>query len=119
MVLVVDQPATIGALPASVAQAAGVPVGYLPGLSMRRIADPRRGETKTDAQDVFIIAEATRLWKRFSASAWITRQCGPDPHLAHPGGSPEGRAETHRGEVAEARAEDGQRARRTDPQCTG
>ncbi|GAB3260880.1 hypothetical protein GCM10027562_23980 [Arthrobacter pigmenti] len=36
--LVVDQPATIGALPVTVAQAMGVLVGYLPGLAMRRIA---------------------------------------------------------------------------------
>ena len=37
ILLVVDQPATIGALPVAVAQAAGVMVGYLPGLAMRRI----------------------------------------------------------------------------------
>lgn len=30
---VVDQPATIGALPVAVAQAAGILVGYLPGLA--------------------------------------------------------------------------------------
>lgn len=39
VLLVVDQPATIGALPVAVAQAAGALVGYLPGLAMRRIAD--------------------------------------------------------------------------------
>lgn len=39
ILLVVDQPATIGALPVAVARAAGVTVGYLPGLAMRRIAD--------------------------------------------------------------------------------
>lgn len=32
LLLVVDQPATIGALPVAVAQAAGVTVGYLPGV---------------------------------------------------------------------------------------
>jgi hypothetical protein len=41
---------------------------------MRRIADLHRGEAKSDAQDAFIIAEATRPSKRFSASAWITRR---------------------------------------------
>lgn len=46
--LVVDQPATIGALPVAVAQAAGIMVGYLPGLAMRRIADLHPGEAKTD-----------------------------------------------------------------------
>lgn len=39
VLLIVDQPATIGALPVAVAQAAGALVGYLPGLAMRRIAD--------------------------------------------------------------------------------
>ncbi|MEN8585502.1 transposase, partial [Burkholderia sp. RS01] len=48
ILLVVDQPATIGALPVAVAQAAGVTVGYLPGLAMRRIADLHPGEAKTD-----------------------------------------------------------------------
>lgn len=41
---VVDQPATIGALPIAVAQAAGALVGYLPRLAMRRIADLHPGE---------------------------------------------------------------------------
>lgn len=36
VLLVVDQPATIGALPVAVAQAAGALVGYLPGLAMKR-----------------------------------------------------------------------------------
>ncbi|SVH30481.1 ISSfl2 ORF [Shigella flexneri] len=39
ILLVVDQPATIGALPVAVARSEGVLVGYLPGLAMRRIAD--------------------------------------------------------------------------------
>jgi transposase len=58
--LVVDQPATIGALPVAVAQAEGIFVGYLPGLSMRRIADLHEGEAKTDARDAAIIAQAAR-----------------------------------------------------------
>jgi len=60
VLLVVDQPATIGALPIAVAQAEGVLVGYLPGLSMRRIADLHAGEAKTDARDAAIIAQAAR-----------------------------------------------------------
>src|SRR5438046_2711307 len=51
VLLVVDQPATIGALPVAVAQAAGAAVGYLPGLAMRRIADLHPGQAKTDARD--------------------------------------------------------------------
>lgn len=46
----VDQPATIGALPVAVAQSERILVGYLPGLSMRRIADLHAGEAKTDAR---------------------------------------------------------------------
>src|SRR5699024_7088835 len=58
--VVVDQPATIGALPVAVAQDMGVMVGYLPGLAMRRIADLHPGQAKTDARDAAIIAEAAR-----------------------------------------------------------
>jgi hypothetical protein len=58
--VVVDQPATIGALPVTVARAAGVQVSYLPGLAMRRIADLFPGNAKTDARDAYIIAEAAR-----------------------------------------------------------
>ena len=60
LLIVVDQPATIGALPVAVAQAAGITVAYLPGLAMRRIADLHPGEAKTDARDAAIIAEAAR-----------------------------------------------------------
>lgn len=60
VLFVVDQPATIGALPVGVAYDEGVLVGYLPGLSMRRIADLHPGEAKTDARDAAIIAEAAR-----------------------------------------------------------
>lgn len=60
VLVVVDQPATIGALPIAVAQAESVLVGYLPGLAMRRIADLHAGEAKTDARDAAIIAQAAR-----------------------------------------------------------
>lgn len=60
VLMVVDQPATIGALPLAVARDAGAVVGYLPGLSMRRIADLHPGNAKTDARDALIIAEAAR-----------------------------------------------------------
>ena len=46
VLLVVDQPSTIGALPVAVAQAEGIMVGYIPGLAMRRIADLHPGEAK-------------------------------------------------------------------------
>ncbi|WP_460524427.1 IS110 family transposase, partial [Humibacter antri] len=60
VLLVVDQPATIGALPVAVAQAEEILVGYLPGLAMRRIADLHAGHAKTDPRDAFIIAQAAR-----------------------------------------------------------
>lgn len=60
VLFVVDQPATIGALPLAVARAQGVEVGYLPGLAMRRAADLHVGEAKTDARDAAIIAHTAR-----------------------------------------------------------
>lgn len=60
MLVVVDQPASIGALPLAVARDMGCPIVYLPGLTMRRIADLYPGEAKTNARDAFIIADASR-----------------------------------------------------------
>lgn len=61
VLLVVDQPATIGALPVAVAQRLNnVEVAYLPGLTMRRVADLHAGNAKTDARDAYIIAETAR-----------------------------------------------------------
>lgn len=60
VLVVVDQPASIGALAVTVARALGIDVAYLPGLAMRRIADLHPGNAKTDARDAFVIAEAAR-----------------------------------------------------------
>ena len=60
VLVVVDQPATIGALAVAVAQDMGITVGYLPGLSMRRIADLTPGSAKTDAKDAAVIVQAAR-----------------------------------------------------------
>ncbi|MBM7767739.1 IS110 family transposase [Glutamicibacter nicotianae] len=60
VLVVVDQPATIGALAVAVAQHLGIPVAYLPGLSMWRIADMYPGTAKTDEKDAFIIADSAR-----------------------------------------------------------
>ena len=60
LLVVVDQPATIGALAVAVARDTGVAVGYLPGLSMRRIADLTPGSAKTDRRDAAVIAQAAR-----------------------------------------------------------
>lgn len=90
VLLVVDQPATIGALPVAVAQAEGIMVGYLPGLAMRRIADLHPGEAKTDARDAAIIAEAARTMPHTLRSiviadeqaAELSMLCGFDDDLA-------------------------------------
>jgi transposase len=60
VLVVVDQPASVGALVVAVARDVGVEVGYLPGLAMRRIADLHPGEAKTDARDARVIAQAAR-----------------------------------------------------------
>jgi transposase len=60
LLIVVDQPNTIGALPVAVARDCGHEIAYLPGLSMRRIADLYPGQAKTDARDAFIIADSAR-----------------------------------------------------------
>lgn len=60
VLVVVDQPASIGALPLAVARDMGCHIAYLPGLTMRRIADLCPGEAQTDARDAFIIADASR-----------------------------------------------------------
>jgi transposase len=90
ILLVVDQPATIGALPVAVAQACGSLVGYLPGLAMRRIADLHPGEAKTDARDAAIIAETARTMPHTLRSvqvadeqvAELSMPCGFDDDLA-------------------------------------
>jgi transposase len=87
--LVVDQPATIGALPVAVARDEGISVAYLPGLAMRRIADLHVGEAKTDARDAAIIADAARCMPHTLRSlkladeqvAELTMLCGFDDDL--------------------------------------
>lgn len=60
VLVVVDQLASIGALPLTVARNTGCKVAHLPGLAMRRIADLYPGEAKTDAKDAAVIADAAR-----------------------------------------------------------
>jgi len=60
VLVVVDQLHSIGALAVTLAQSMGLDVAYLPGLSMRRLADLHPGKSKTDARDAFIIADAAR-----------------------------------------------------------
>lgn len=72
VLIVVDQLASIGALAIAVARARGITVAYLPGLAMRRIADLYPGETKTDARDAYVIADAARTLPH------ALRRVGPD-----------------------------------------
>ncbi|MEX5635470.1 IS110 family transposase [Parafrankia sp. FMc2] len=60
VLVIVDQPASIGALSIAVARQMGLDVAYLPGLAMRRLADLHPGESKTDARDAYVIADAAR-----------------------------------------------------------
>jgi len=89
VLLVVDQPASMGALVVAVGRAVGVHVGYLPGLAMRRIADLHPGEAKTDARDALVIATAARsmphalreLPAADEAGAELSMLCGFDDDL--------------------------------------
>ncbi len=60
VLVVVDQVSGIAALPLAVARDLGLEVAYLPGLTMRRLADLYPGRDKTDARDAFVIADAAR-----------------------------------------------------------
>jgi|SRR6218665_256847 len=59
VLVIVDQPNTIGALPVAGARNAGCEVAYLPGLAMRKAAQLMPEDTKTDARDAFVIATTT------------------------------------------------------------
>ena len=72
VLVIVDQPASIGALPLTVARDAGCKVAYLPGLAMRRIADLYPGEAKTDARDAAVIADAARTMPHTLRSLELT-----------------------------------------------
>ncbi|GIM95409.1 hypothetical protein Ato02nite_072020 [Paractinoplanes toevensis] len=80
VLVVVDQPASIGALPVAVARACGLQVAYLPGLAMRRIADLHPGSAKTDARDAYAIADAARTMP----SSRCCRVAADQPGCARP-----------------------------------
>jgi hypothetical protein len=60
MLVIVDQPASIGALAVAVARSLSIEVAYLPSLAMRRIADLHPRQSQTYARDVHVIADAAR-----------------------------------------------------------
>jgi hypothetical protein len=72
VLVIVDQHASIGALPPTVARDADCKVAYLPGLSMRQIADLYPGEAKTEAKDAAVIADAARTMPHTLRSLQLT-----------------------------------------------
>jgi hypothetical protein len=72
ILVIVDQPASIGALPLTVASDAGCEIAHLSGLAMRRIAELYTGETKTDAKDAAVIANAARTMPHTLRSLELT-----------------------------------------------
>jgi hypothetical protein len=70
--VIVSQPASIGALPLILARDAGCKVAYLPGLTMRRIADLYPGEAKTDAKEAGVIDDAARTMPHTLRSLEVT-----------------------------------------------
>lgn len=56
VLLVVDQPNTIGSLPLAVARDMGATVAYLPGAAMHKASQLLPGDAKTDARDAYVIA---------------------------------------------------------------
>jgi len=90
VLVVVDQLHSIGAMPVAVAQAMMIDTAYLPGLSMRRLADLHPGNAKTDARDAYVIAHAAltvphtlrRLDVPSAAQADLAMLLGYDDDLA-------------------------------------
>lgn len=91
VLVIVDQPNTIGALPVAVARDCGADIAYLPGLAMRKAADLYPGSAKTDARDAFIIADTARTMPHTLRSvdrdsdvlANLKVLAGTDEDLAH------------------------------------
>ena len=81
---------SIGTLAVTVARACGCKVAYLPGLSMRPLADCHLGTGKTDARGAYVIADARRTMPHLlhsidpdeSVRAELTMVLGYDDDLA-------------------------------------
>ena len=74
VLFVVDQPATIGALPIAVAQAENVLVGYLPGLAMRRIADLHAGGSVDRPRRLFSFSWFESRYPSFKPLSFLGNQ---------------------------------------------
>ncbi|MGO5319723.1 IS110 family transposase, partial [Bifidobacterium boum] len=72
VLVIVDQPNTIGSLPLTVARDMGARTAYLPGGAMRKAAQLLPGGSKTDRRDARVIAStALRMPETL-------RDCEPD-----------------------------------------
>ncbi|GED83213.1 hypothetical protein TNCT6_02980 [Streptomyces sp. 6-11-2] len=72
VLIIVNQPASVGALPLTVARDTGCQIAYLPGLAMRRITDLYPGEAKPDAKDAAVIAGTARAMPHTLRSLELT-----------------------------------------------
>ena len=74
VLVIVDQPNTIGALPIAVARSMGIQVAYLPGLAMRRAADLYPGNARpTRATRSSSPTPLERCRTPFAGSTWAKR----------------------------------------------
>lgn len=81
VLVVVDQAASIGALPLAGVREVGCQVAYLPGLAMRTIADLYPGEAKTDAKDASVIADAARTMPHTLRALDLTDEVPAEPTM--------------------------------------
>ena len=91
LVVVIDQPGSIGTLAVQVAFERAIAVAYVPGLVMRRAAELYPGESKTDRRDSMVLADTARI--HAGRLHWLTAGdevlgelqllCGHDDDLAH------------------------------------
>ncbi len=84
VLVVVDQPNTIGDLPIAVARDAGCEVAYLPGLAMRKAADLYPGKAKTDVLTELPKSSGGNHSRSHSASA---RFCSHGQRREHAAGT--------------------------------
>jgi hypothetical protein len=84
VLVIVDQPNTIGALPIAVARDCGATVAYLPGLAMRKAADLYPGKSKTD-----VLTELTgpTTGNRMRCGSASARFCSHGQRRAHAAGT--------------------------------
>lgn len=68
ILLVADQPNTIGALSSAIATSLGLDVAYLPELTMCRVTDPHAGQAKTEAKYTLNIVTIAGIMAHTSAN---------------------------------------------------